>query len=190
MAKTMKFISVFSFILTIAFALIYQVQSNDIVFSLMITFATIMYHFVIRLTVGELINYFMRNQVDYTKKWFYVSQKELKFYQVIKVKKWKNKMPTYSEDTFDVSKHTWDEIVQGTCQSELVHEVNVILSFVPIFASLWVGAFEVFFITSILAAGFDLLFVFMQRFNRARILKMRTSKHYKNAISKEFDSEF
>lgn len=172
MAKIMKFISVISFILTIIFALIYQVLSNDIVFSLMITFATIMYHFVIRLVAGGLINCLMKNRVDYTKKWFHVSQKELKFYQVIKVKKWKNRMPTYSADTFDVSKHTWDEIVQATCQSELVHEVNVILSFIPIFASLWVGAFEVFFVTSILAAGFDLLFVFMQRFNRARILKM------------------
>lgn len=86
----------------------------------------------------------MRNKADYTKKWFYVS------------------------------KHTWDEIVQATCQSEVVHEVNVILSLVPILASLWVGAFEVFFVTSILSAGFDLLFVFMQRFNRARILKMMT----------------
>ena len=173
MAKTMKCISVVSLILTITFAWIYQVLSNDIVFSLMITFATIMYHFVIRLAAGGLINCLMRNRADYTKKWFYVSHRELKFYQVIKVKKWKNKMPTYSEDTFDVSKHTWEEIVQATCQSELVHEVNVILSFIPIFASLWVGAFEVFFVTSILAAGFDLLFVFMQRFNRARILKMR-----------------
>ena len=94
MAKIMKFSSVNSSILTIIFALTYQVLSNDIVFSLMITFATIMYHFVIRLVAGGLINYFMRNQADYTKKWFYVSQKELKFYQIIKVKKWKNKMPT------------------------------------------------------------------------------------------------
>lgn len=189
MAKLMKYISVVSFILTTIFAVVYQVQSNDIVFSLMITFGTIMYHLVIRLAAGELINCFMRNKADYTKKWFYVSQRELKFYQIIKVKKWKNKMPTYSEDTFDVSKHTWDEIVQATYQSELVHEVNVILSLVPILASLWVGAFEVFFVTSILSAGFDLLFVFMQRFNRARILKIKTSKYYKKASSKEFDSE-
>lgn len=176
MDKIMKFISVISFIMTITFALLYQVLSNDIVFSLMITFATIMYHFVIRLVAGGLINCLMKNRADYTKTRFYVSQREMKFYEVIKVKKWKNKMPTYSEETFDVSKHTWDEIVQATCQSELVHEVNVILSFVPIFASLWVGAFEVFFVTSILSASFDLLFVFMQRFNRSRILKMMRLK--------------
>ena len=198
MAKIMQFISVISLIMTITFALIYQVLSNDIVFSLMITFATIMYHFVIRLLVGGLINFFMRNQADYTKKWFYVSGTELRFYQFIKVKKWKNKMPTYREDTFDVSKHSWDEIVQATCQSELVHELNVILSFVPILTSLWVGAFEVFFITSIISAGFDLLFVFMQRFNRSRIMKMMTTKCHENATSKhlldngtreEFDRE-
>lgn len=81
-------------------------------------------------------------------------------------------MPTYSKDTFDVSRHSWDEIIQATCQSELVHETNVILSFIPVVGSIWVGAFEVFLITSILSAAYDLLFVFMQRFNRSRILKM------------------
>lgn len=173
MAKIMKTISVISLIMTVTFTLIYQIISNDIVFSLIITFGTITYHFVIRLMAGGLINFFMKNKADYTKKWFYVSPTELKFYQILKVKRWKNKMPTYSKDTFDVSKHTWDEIIQATCQSELVHETNVILSFIPIAASLWVGAFEVFLITSTLGAVFDLLFVFMQRFNRSRILKMR-----------------
>ena len=61
MAKIMKFISVISLILTIIFALIYKVLSNDIVFSLMITFATIMYHFVIRLAAGfDLLFVFMQ----------------------------------------------------------------------------------------------------------------------------------
>lgn len=172
MAKIMKIISVISFIMTTAFVLLYQIVTNNVIFSLIITFATITYHFVIRLMAGGLINFFMKNKADYTKKWFQVSVAELKFYQIIKVKKWKNKMPTYSKDTFDVSKHSWDEIIQATCQSELVHETNVILSFIPIAASVWVGAFEVFLITSILSAAFDLLFVFMQRFNRSRMLRM------------------
>lgn len=85
-------------------------------------------------------------------------------------------MPTYDRDTFDTLKHSWDEIVQATCQSELVHEVNVVLSFLPLIASVLFGEFYVFLITSILSALFDLMFVFMQRFNRARILKMQEKK--------------
>lgn len=89
------------------------------------------------------------------------------------IKKWKNKMPTYNIDIFDISKHSWDEIAQAMCQSELVHETNIIFSFLPMIASIWFGAFAVFFVTSILSAVFDLMFVFMQRYNRSRILKMK-----------------
>ena len=176
MAKTMKKIAVISFLLTVGFSILYQNITNSIVFSLTITFGTIAYHFIIRLLVGQIFNMIMHNKANYTKKWYQVSDFELKVYQKLKVKKWKNKMPTYDIDVFDVSKHSWDEIIQATCQSELVHETNVILSFLPVIASIWFGAFEVFLITSILSAAFDLLFVFMQRFNRTRIIKMNRRK--------------
>ena len=172
MEKLMKCISSISVFMTIAFVYLYQSISNEIIFSLIITFATISYHFIIRLIVGGMFTFIMKNKADYTKPWFRVSDKELNFYKIIKVKKWKNKMPTYNKDTFDIKKHTWDEIVQATCQSELVHETNVVVSFFPIIAGVWLGAIEVFVITSVLSAVFDLLFVFMQRFNRSRILKM------------------
>ena len=58
------------------------------------------------------------------------------------------------------------------CQAELVHETIMLLSFVPILAYLWFGALEVFIITSILAAGFDGMFVIIQRFNRSRVINM------------------
>lgn len=176
MAKRMKQIAVISFLLTIVFSILYQIVESSVVFSLAITFGTIAYHFIIRLLVGQIFNIKMQNKADYTKKWYQVNEFELKMYQKLKVKKWKNKMPTYDMDVFDVSKHSWDEIIQATCQSELVHETNVILSFLPIIASIWFGSLEVFVITSILSAIFDLMFVFMQRFNRSRILKMKRRK--------------
>ena len=82
-------------------------------------------------------------------------------------------MPTFDPKAFDASNRTWDQIAQATCQSELVHEVNVVLSFLPIIASIWFGEIWVFVSTSVLSAIFDLLFVFMQRFNRHRILKLQ-----------------
>jgi len=173
MAKTMKRISVVTLLLTICFSLLYQFTNNRFFFPLAITFGTTAYHFIIRLIIGGLFDLIMKNKADYTKKWYQVSHPEMKFYQKLKVKKWKNKMPTYDVDVFDVTKHSWDEIIQATCQSELVHETNVVFSFLPVAASVWFGSVEVFFITSVLSAGFDLMFVFIQRFNRSRILKMK-----------------
>ena len=172
MAKRMKIIAIVSLLMTIVFYFSYINTNNDILFSLEITSGTIAYHFIARLLVGSMVDFVMKNKADYTKKWYQVSTVEMKLYQKLKVKQWKNKMPTYDKDTFDISKHSWDEIIQATCQSELVHEINVVISFVPILAAVWFGAFWVFFITSILSAMFDLLFVFMQRFNRARIMKI------------------
>ena len=57
------------------------------------------------------------------------------------------------------------------CQAEIVHEVIVVLSFLPLLAAIPFGAFPVFLITSLLAAMYDLTFVIMQRYNRPRILK-------------------
>lgn len=173
MKKGMKRIAVISLLLTIGFFLLYRITNYRFLFSFIITFGTIAYHFIIRLIIGGLLNLIMNNKANYQKKWYRVSDFEMKLYNLMKVKKWKNKMPTYDAEVFDVSKHSWEEIIQATCQSELVHEIDVVFSFLPVVATVWFGSFWVFLITSALGAAFDLMFVFMQRFNRSRILKMK-----------------
>lgn len=172
MAKTMKRIALVSFLLMLVLIVLYKLTASDIVLTFAVTFGTIAYHFIMRLIVGGLFQLGMHNKTDYTKKWFQVSKPEMKLYQKLKVKKWKNKMPTYDADVFDITKHSWEEIIQAMCQAELVHEVIVIWSFLPIVASVWFGALGVFVITSILSACFDLMFVCMQRLNRSRIMKI------------------
>ncbi|MBR4092558.1 MAG: hypothetical protein IKK32_01650 [Oscillospiraceae bacterium] len=174
MAKTMKFIALTTALMTIIFALLYKFTDRDILLTFAITFGTIAYHFIMRLIIGGIIDLIMKNKADYTKRWYRVGETEMKFYKKIGVKKWKNKMPTYNNDFFDTNKHSWDEIIGATCQSELVHEIIIVFSFLPIIATVWFGAFWVFVITSVCAAIYDMIFVFMQRFNRSRILKMKT----------------
>jgi hypothetical protein len=173
MAKAMKRISVITILLAICFYILYKLTDYRTLFPFIITFGTIAYHFTIRLSVGATVDRIMHNKADYHKKWYRVRDAEMKLYHKLKVKKWKNKMPTFHEDTFDVSKHSWDEIVQATCQSELVHEIDIVFSFLPIIASVWYDSFWVFFITSALGAVFDFMFVMMQRFNRRRIMKIK-----------------
>ena len=90
--KVLAFLSVGIFfiflILNIAFP-------REWLFSLAITFATISYHFWMRLIVGYIVNKRMDNKADYTKKWFQLRPAESHFYEMIKVKKWKGNMPSY-----------------------------------------------------------------------------------------------
>ena len=103
----------------------------------------------------------------------------MKIYNKLKVKKWKGKIPTYNEDLFSIEKRTFHEIAQATCQSEIVHEINAVLSFLPLFSTSLFGSFMVFLITSVLAACFDLMFVIVQRYNRPLLVKLasRREKH-------------
>lgn len=172
MAKNMKNITVSGIILLILFSALYILFQADIFLTMSITFGTISYHFCMRLIVGYVVDRIMNNKADYNKPFFRVGKTENNFYKLIKVKKWKNHMPTYSPDTFSPEKHTWSEIAEAACQSEIVHEINVLLSFLPLAVVPVLGAFPVFLLTSVGAAFFDLLFVIMQRYNRQRITKI------------------
>ena len=172
MARLMKTLASSSVLATTVAALIFAFTGSRVCFTLAISFGTISYHFCMRLLVGLLFNQIMKNKADYTKKWFQVRCFEQKIYEKLKVKKWKDKMPVYSPETFDPAVHSWDEIAKAMCQSELVHETIIVLSFVPVIASVWVGDLPVFLITSSLSALLDFFFVVMQRYNRPRVRRL------------------
>lgn len=172
MAKGMKLITLFVTFIFVTFVVVYRSTANDVALTLAITFGTISYHFIMRLFVGFVINLCLHNHVDYRARWFRVSDVEQKIYKKLGVKKWKGKMPSYDPGSFDHTVHSWDEIAQAMCQAELVHELIIVLSFVPILASIPFGTLGVFVVTSILAAGFDAIFVMMQRYNRPRIVNI------------------
>ena len=172
MQKVIKGIAVGTLLATILFVVLYQFCPADVILSFAITAGTICYHFSMRLLVGTLYNCTMGNRADYRKRWYQLKPWETSLYERLHVKDWKKKMPTYDPDLFNPRKHSWDEIAQAMCQSELVHETIVVLSFFPILTSLWFGNIEVFVITSVVAAGIDMIFVMMQRYNRPRIIQI------------------
>lgn len=172
MEKIIKRAAFFNLVVLVCCCILNAYQKKDWLLTMIITFAAITYHLGMRLLVGCIVNHCMNNKADITKKWYQIHPIESRIYKAIKVKKWKNKMPTYDPARFLPSEHSWEEIAQAMCQAEIVHEINVILSFLPIAASVFAGAFFVFFITSLLAALLDLCFVIMQRYNRPRVIKM------------------
>lgn len=172
MDKIIKRITIIVMLLSVLFFVMNFYLKKDLLLTMTITFATITYHFVMRLLVGHVYDKVMNNKADYTKKWYQLNPWEQKLYEFIKVKKWKEHMPTYDASLFSVKEHTWDEIVGAMCQAELVHETIAILSFVPVLASIVFGEFPVFFITSACAAIFDAMFAIVQRYNRPRVVRL------------------
>ena len=170
MAKVMKWAAAIFFVLTAGFAVLCLVGYRG-ASPLAITFGTFFYHFAMRLLVGHIINHKKQNKADCSKPWYQLQPFEHKLYRVLKVKKWKGNMPTYTPDIFDPKIHSWEEIAQAMCQAEIVHEVIAVLSFLPLLAAIPFGVFPVFFITSLFSAMFDLSFAIIQRFNRPRIIK-------------------
>ena len=171
MKKKMISATVFLLIGLLASAAVCRFTGSRALFSAAITFGTAFYHFAVRLAVGLLIDARYHNHMDYTKKWFQEKPFERTLYQKMQVKKWKKRLPTFTPQEFDLKSRSAEEIVRSTCQSEVVHEVNMLLSFVPAVSSVWFGSLGVFLLTSCAACLFDGVFVIMQRYNRPRLLR-------------------
>ncbi len=172
MAKGMKILAAVFVALTVTFSIVYQFYQNAFILAMGITFGTFAYHFLMRLAVGGVIGAIFKNRMDHTKWWFCPRAFEKKLYDILKVKRWKKYIPTYDPDTFSVERRSLEEIVMATCQSEIVHEVIVLLSFAPILFTIPFGEFYVFLCTSLAAAMIDCIFVILQRYNRPRLLKL------------------
>lgn len=172
MKKKMILATFFFLIGFAASGITYHFTGDRIAFSSAISFGTTFYHFAMRLAVGLLIDGRYHNHMDDTRKWFAEKAFEQKLYNLIQVKKWKKWLPTFTPQEYSLKKHSIEEIIQVTCQAEVVHEVNMLLSFVPVISAVWFGSLDVFIITSCIAFLFDGLFVIVQRYNRPRLLRL------------------
>lgn len=137
-----------------------------------ITLGITLYHFAMRLAVGTAVDLIMKNKADHNSPWFREKSFEKKLYQLICVRKWRKYVPTYSPDTFDTTKKTTAEIVGATCQAEIVHEVIMALSLLPIAAIPLLGGAVAIIITSVLSMLIDLSFVILQRYNRPKLVRV------------------
>lgn len=170
--KIMKYFTVGLFLGTIICGILCNLFQIDFLFTLAVTFGVTCYHFAMRFFVGGITHHIFHNHMNYNNKWFSQLKFEPALYKKIKVKKWKNKMPTYSPASFSIKERSWEEIAQASCQAEIVHEIIIILSFVPLLLTFLLDSLWAFLITSILAAMLDMTFVIIQRYNRPRIIKM------------------
>lgn len=170
--KIMKTITFFTLLGAILCGILFKIYRIDLLFTLTVSLSVTCYHISIRLLIGAIIDHLFHNKMDYNHKWFQQKSFEPILYKKLKVKQWKNKMPTYSPASFSIKEHSLQEIAGASCQAEIVHEVIVVFCFLPVLLSFVIDSFPVFLITSILSALVDMPFIIMQRYNRPRIVKM------------------
>ena len=182
MPRVMKWTAAVSLVLALLTLCLFAWGAGRVFLPLGITCGTVVYHFIMRLLVGWCYDRLMNNRADVQHPWFRQRGFEPGLYDLLRVKEWKSHMPTYEPELFDPRQHTWDEIAQAMCQSELVHETIAVLSFLPVAASIWLGDLPVFLITSVLAACFDLCFVLIQRHNRPTVIRL--AERVKRRIAK------
>ena len=172
MKKTLKRITAILLVLSVVFVLLNFYLKTDLFLILSITFCTALYHFAMRLFVGEICNKFIEPKLNYNAKWFNEKKFEKKLYKFLKVKKWKKFAPTYSPESFSLESNSKEDIIRTMCGAEVVHELIIVFSFLPIIFSGLLDSFYEFLFTSIIAALVDSVFVIIQRFNRPRVIKL------------------
>ena len=167
-------------VLAVATAVLVGLQMyapSSIVPAVAISCGTACYHFAMRLLVGHLVP-----PVKGTSRWFRPRKWEAPLYRFLGVKSWKRRLPTYDPRQFSLKEHTAEQVVRNMCGAEVVHEIIMICSFLPLLTVPFFGEFWVFFITSTLAALFDSLFVIAQRYNRPRLERIVDKQTHRKEV--------
>lgn len=194
--KTMYLISAMSLVFMFTFFGLFVRNHHDACFTLGITFMTISYHLIIRLVIGVLVDAVCDNHIDSSRSWFEDSDAERAFYRLIRVHKWKKKLPTFDEGLFSLKKHSLEDVISASCQAEIVHELNIAASLLAMLFAIPFGSLLAFVLTSIAGALFDLVFVIIQRYNRPRLMRTAEKRRmiffekleYEQALA-EFDGD-
>lgn len=144
-----------------------------------VTCFTIIYHLGMRLVMGVVSNVF---RVNHRQWWFREKPLESRFYNLLRVKKWKGSALTFRPDLYDTKNRTLTQIADTTAKSELDHWINILISLSTLsFALVW-GELWIFALTAVFAALFDSQFIVIQRYNRPRLVKLINKQESKKSV--------
>lgn len=165
-------IAVITALISIVLFIIHRLTNSDVLFTLSLLFGVIAYHFIYKIVVARFISKTFDNKIGYDKAWFREKKWEKKVYKILNVKSWKDKLPTENETDFSIKDKTIEEIIGATCQAELDHGVNQLFSLVPLIIMAFIGYPAIFIPTTALSFVVEIPFIFVQRYNRPRLIKI------------------
>lgn len=157
----------------ICFYLYYgNIHKTELVLWIGIIAFTIMYHFWVRIIMGNVSKLFKKH-INYKQWWFKEKSFEKGLYKLLRVKEWKGKALTYNPESFSLKEHSLEEIANTMVKSEVDHWINEVISLSTLlFIIPWGDGVWAFVISAIAAMIFDSQFIIIQRYNRPRVLKI------------------
>lgn len=168
----------------ICFTLYYRgINTNKTIFLVAIVAFTIMYHFWVRIIMGNVSKLFKKS-INYKQWWFKERKFEKKLYKFLRVKDWKDKALTYNPESFSMKEHSLEEIANTMAKSELDHWINEAISLSTLLFIIPWGLFWAFVISALAAMIFDSQFIIIQRYNRPRIVKILERKQLEKEKTK------
>ena len=176
MDRLMKRITAWSALALLVTAVCQWRMPRQWLLAVVITLVVVVYQLGMRLLVGNVVEEWFPQHFKVNSGWFKVRSWEVKFYQRLKVKQWKKHLPTYEPEKYDVRHYALTEIIQTMCCAELDHEIMFVLSYLPVILIIWFGDPAIFITTSIITSLIEVPFVVLQRFNRARLVKIAGRK--------------
>lgn len=155
----------------VCFTVHYGFFKNAVILWTGVAAFTALYQLWLRLALGKAVGRF-KSRIRYDG-WLYRERKfEKKLYKALRVKKWKDKVPTFNPELFVLSDFTMEEIAVTMAKVETDHWVNVLISLSTLlFALIW-GAWWIFFAVAMAAIAFDGQFIAIQRYNRPRVVRL------------------
>lgn len=138
---------------------------------------TAFYLCLIRHGSGDLVRQLRKTPWNYQNAWFCEKSWEQPLYRILRVRRWKDYLPTNRPEDFDLEQHSIDYIINTSCRSEVVHEIIIVASFgiliIPLTMSDGRRYFWLFFLTAVVSALIDSIFTIVQRFNRPRLINLK-----------------
>lgn len=129
---------------------------------------------IMSFVVGRLIS---KHRFDHTKRVFCVFEREMRFYERIKIKNWQNKLPDMSRilpGAMPAKSMKCDyrnditAMINETCVAGVIHFALCILGFGCAF--IWRGIAGI--IASVLYCIGNIPFIMIQRYNRPRLIRL------------------
>ena len=148
-----------------------DIYKNEVILWTGIVAFTIMYHFWVRIIMGNVSKLFKKH-INYKHWWFKERKFEKELYKFLHVKDWKGKALTYNPEQFSLKENSLETIANTMAKSEVDHWINEIISVSTLLFAIPWGSFWIFLISAIVAMIFDSQFILIQRYNRPRIVKL------------------
>lgn len=153
-------------------AYMYTKSEHEVILHIGIIAGTVAAHTLIMYISAPVVFLVFKKNFKYDSFWFRPKRFEKSLYNLLKVKKWKTRVPVYDSDEYSMETHTAKEIIMNTCHAEVVHEVILVASYLPILGGLAVSHWALLAVTSFLFSCCHLMFVVIQRYNRPRLVRL------------------